>query len=159
MQRKRFSVEQITAILKQAEHGVPVAELCRQHGISGPSYSRWKKACGGMEPAEARELKQLREENSKLKRLVIAHGSQGGPAIGRGPLHRVSRVACPNLRPMRSCRSGVWPSDTNPPDPRQPGFQGSLRQGLKLDTPGHSAHGSQISFVTDGGCSTPRAAT
>lgn len=70
MKRKRFAVEQITAILKQAEHGVAVAELCRQHGISEQSFYRWKKTYGGMEPAEARELKQLREENTKLKRLV-----------------------------------------------------------------------------------------
>ena len=70
MKRKRFSVEQITAILKQAELGTPITELCRQHGISEQSYYRWKKVYGSMEPSEARELKQLREENTKLKRLV-----------------------------------------------------------------------------------------
>ena len=70
MKRKRFSIEQITGILKQAELGAPIAELCRQHGISEQSYYRWKKIYGGMEPSEARELKGLREENSKLKRLV-----------------------------------------------------------------------------------------
>ena len=70
MKKKRFSVEQITAILKQAELGTPIADLCRQHGISEQSYYRWKKVYGAMEPSEARELKQLREENMKLKRLV-----------------------------------------------------------------------------------------
>ena len=70
MKRKRFSVEQITAILKQAELGTPIADLCRQHGISEQSYYRWKKVYGAMEPSEARELRQLREENTKLKRLV-----------------------------------------------------------------------------------------
>ncbi len=70
MKKKRFAVEQIAAILKQAEHGVAVAELCRQHGISEQSFYRWKKVYGGLEPSEARELKQLREENNKLKRLV-----------------------------------------------------------------------------------------
>ena len=55
--------------MKQAELGAPIAELCRQHGISEQSYYRWKKIYGGMEPSEARELKQLREENMKLKRL------------------------------------------------------------------------------------------
>ena len=70
MKKKRFAVEQITAILKQAEHGVAVTELCRQHGISEQSFYRWKKVYGGLEPSEARELKQLREENNKLKRLV-----------------------------------------------------------------------------------------
>lgn len=70
MQRKRLAVEQITGLLKQAELGTPIAELCRQHGISEQSYYRWKKVYGGMEPSEARELKQLRDENTKLKRLV-----------------------------------------------------------------------------------------
>jgi putative transposase len=70
VKKKRFSVEQITAILKQAELGTPIADLCRQHGISEQSYYRWKKVYGAMEPSEARELKQLREENMKLKRLV-----------------------------------------------------------------------------------------
>lgn len=71
MKRKRFSVEQITGILKQADLGTPIAELCRIHGVSEQSYYRWKKIYGGMEqPSEARELKQLREENVKLKRLV-----------------------------------------------------------------------------------------
>ena len=70
MKKKRFSVEQITGILKQAELGTPIADLCRAHGVSEQSYYRWKKIYGGMEPSEARELKQLREENIKLKRLV-----------------------------------------------------------------------------------------
>jgi putative transposase len=70
VKKKRFSVEQITGILKQAELGAPIAALCRQHGISEQSYYRWKKVYGGMEPSEARELKQLRDENTKLKRIV-----------------------------------------------------------------------------------------
>jgi putative transposase len=70
VKRKRFSVEQITGILKQADLGTPIQELCRVHGVSEQSYYRWKKIYGGMEPSEARELKQLREENVKLKRLV-----------------------------------------------------------------------------------------
>jgi putative transposase len=67
---KRFSVEQVTGILKQAELGTPVRELCRVHGVPEQSFYRWKRVYGGMEPSEARELKQLREENVKLKRLV-----------------------------------------------------------------------------------------
>jgi putative transposase len=70
VKKKRFSVEQITGILKQAELGTPIAELCRQHGVSEQSFYRWKKVYGGMLPSEARELKQLRDENTKLKRLV-----------------------------------------------------------------------------------------
>ena len=49
---------------------MPVADLCRQHGIAEQSFYRWKKVYGGMEPSEARELKQLRDEYSKLKRRV-----------------------------------------------------------------------------------------
>jgi putative transposase len=70
VKRKRFSVEQITAILKQAETGTPVGDLCRQVGISEQTFYRWKKSYGGMLPGEARELKQLREENTRLKRVV-----------------------------------------------------------------------------------------
>lgn len=68
--RKRFSVEQITAVLKHAETGIPVGDVCRQAGISEQTSYRWKKVYGGMLPGEARELKQLREEHSRLKRLV-----------------------------------------------------------------------------------------
>jgi putative transposase len=70
VKRKRFSVEHITAVLHQAETGIPVTELCRQVGISEQTFYRWKKVYGGLAPSEARELKQLREENTKLKRVV-----------------------------------------------------------------------------------------
>ena len=70
MKRKRFSVEQIVAVLKQAEAGTPVGELIRHVGISEQTFYRWKKVYGGLQPSEARELKQLRDENTKLKRLV-----------------------------------------------------------------------------------------
>ena len=70
MKKRRFSIEQITVVLQQAEQGVPVGELCRKVGISEQSFYRWKKVYGGLQPSEARELKQLREENAKLKRLV-----------------------------------------------------------------------------------------
>ncbi len=70
MKKKRFSVEQITAVLKQADGGIPVGDVCRQAGVSEQTFYRWKKVYGGMLPGEARELKQLREENAKLKRLV-----------------------------------------------------------------------------------------
>jgi putative transposase len=70
VKKKRFSVEQITAVLHQAETGIPVTELCRQVGVSEQTFYRWKKVYGGLAPSEARELKQLREENTKLKRVV-----------------------------------------------------------------------------------------
>ena len=70
MKKKRFSVEQISAVLQQVGGGMPVGDVCRQVGISEQTFYRWKKEYAGMLPSEARELKQLRDENLKLKRLV-----------------------------------------------------------------------------------------
>lgn len=70
MKSERFSVEQITAVLQQVSGGVPLGEVCRQVGISEQTFYRLKKEYAGMPPSEARELKQLRDENTKLKRLV-----------------------------------------------------------------------------------------
>jgi len=68
VKKQRFSVEQITSVLQQVARGVPVGDVCRQVGISEQTFYRWKKTYDGMLPSEARELKQLREENTKLKR-------------------------------------------------------------------------------------------
>lgn len=70
MKRKRFSVEQIVAVLKQAELGLPVADLIRQVGISEQTFYRWKKQYAGMQSDQVRELKQLQDENARLKKLV-----------------------------------------------------------------------------------------
>ena len=70
MKKKRFSVEQISSMLQQVVGGMPVGDVCRQVGVSEQTYYRWKKIYGGVLPSEARELKQLRDENAKLKRLV-----------------------------------------------------------------------------------------
>jgi putative transposase len=66
----RHTEEQIIAILKQGEAGLATAELCRQHGITEQPYYRWKAKYGGMETGDARKLKQLEEENRKLKHVV-----------------------------------------------------------------------------------------
>ena len=70
MKRKRFSVEQIVAALKQVELGMPVADLIRRLGISEVTYYRWKKQYAGMQSDQVRELKQLQDENARLKKLV-----------------------------------------------------------------------------------------
>ena len=70
MKKKRFSVEHIAGILNAGDLGTAISELCRQHGVSEQIYYRWKRLYGNMEPSEARELRQLREENAKLKRIV-----------------------------------------------------------------------------------------
>ena len=70
MKKKRFSAEQIAAILKQQELGMPVAELIRKVGISEQTFYRWKKQYAGLDGSQLRELKQLQDENAKLKKLV-----------------------------------------------------------------------------------------
>ena len=70
MKKKRFSVEQIVAVLKQAEMGMAVSDLIRQIGISEQTFYRWKKLYSGMQSDQVRELKQLQDENGRLKKLV-----------------------------------------------------------------------------------------
>ena len=70
MKRKRYSEEQIAFALRQAESGTPIAEIVRKMGISEQTFYRWKKKFAGMGVAEVRRLKQLEEENRKLKQLV-----------------------------------------------------------------------------------------
>ena len=70
MARKRYSVEQIVAVVKAHENGTLIGDICRKMGISEATLYRWKKAYGGLEPDQVRELKPLREENERLKKLV-----------------------------------------------------------------------------------------
>lgn len=68
--KKKFSVEQIVGVLKQAEVGVPVAELILKTGITEQAYYRWKAKYAGLEVDQVRQIRQLRTENTKLKQLV-----------------------------------------------------------------------------------------
>jgi len=70
VKRKRFSVEQIVAVLSQAALGMAVADIVRQTGISEQTFYRWKKVYGGLQSDQVREWKLLQEENARLKRLV-----------------------------------------------------------------------------------------
>jgi len=70
VKRKRFSVEQIVAVLKQAELGMPVADIIRQVGIAEQTFYRWKRVYSGLQSDQVREFKQLQDENSRLKKLV-----------------------------------------------------------------------------------------
>jgi len=70
VKRKRFRVEQIVAVLKQAELGTPVSDLIRHVGIAEQTFYRWKRRYAGLESEQVRQFKQLQEENAKLKRLV-----------------------------------------------------------------------------------------
>ena len=70
MKSSRFSEEQIIGILRQSEAGAKTSELCRQQGISAGTFYAWSSKYGGLDVSEAKRLKQLEEENSKLKRIV-----------------------------------------------------------------------------------------
>jgi len=70
MKRKRFTEEQIIGVLKEHEAGTATSDLCRKHGVSAATFYNWKSKFGGMEVSEARRLKQLENENAKLKRLL-----------------------------------------------------------------------------------------
>jgi putative transposase len=70
MKRKRFTEEQIIGILKEHDLGAKTADLCRKHGVSEATFYNWKNKFGGMDVSEAKRLRQLQDENGKLKKLL-----------------------------------------------------------------------------------------
>ena len=70
MKRSRFNEEQIIAVLKEQEAGMPTAEVCRRHGISSATFYKWKSKFGGLEVSDARRLRTLEQENSRRKKLL-----------------------------------------------------------------------------------------
>jgi len=76
MKRSKFSESQIVKILKHAESGVPVAQLCREHGMSTASFYKWRSKYGGMDASMMSEMKALEEENRRLKRMYAEMSMQ-----------------------------------------------------------------------------------
>ncbi len=71
MKKSRFSDSQIIAVLKQAEGGAPVPDLCRQHGISSATFYKWRSKFGGMDASLMAQMKALQDENRRLKKLYV----------------------------------------------------------------------------------------
>lgn len=69
MKKSKFTETQIVSILKEADAGLKVSDVCRKHGISQPTFYKWKSKYGGMSPAELKRVKELEAEYSKLKRM------------------------------------------------------------------------------------------
>lgn len=76
MKTARFSDAQIMGILRQAESGVPVSELCREHGMSGASFYKWRSRYGGMDASMVSEMKAMADENRRLKRMYAEMSMQ-----------------------------------------------------------------------------------
>jgi putative transposase len=70
MKKSRFTEEQIVGVIKESEAGIPVAELCRKHGISDGTFYKWRAKYGGMQVSDVKKMKGLEEENATLKRLL-----------------------------------------------------------------------------------------
>ena len=72
MKRSRFTEEQIVGILREQETGVPTVEVCRKHGVSSATFYKWKAKYGGLDVSDAKRLKALEDENTRLKKLLAA---------------------------------------------------------------------------------------
>ena len=70
MKKSKFSDSQIISVLKQAEGGTPIPDLCREHGVSNATFYKWRAKFGGMDVSDAKRLKELEGENAKLKKLL-----------------------------------------------------------------------------------------
>ena len=93
MKRARFTEEQIIGVLKEHEAGAKTADLARKHGVSEATLYNWKAKYGGMDVSEAKRLKQLEEENAKLKKLLAEH-----VGCSRAPRASVKKMVGPAVK-------------------------------------------------------------
>jgi len=113
MRKSRYTEEQIFGLIKQADAGVNVAELCRKEGFSTATFYKWRAKFGGMEASDAKRLRELEGENAKLKKL-LAEAVLDNRRAGRLPMSRRSRWRRSRPWPARSkmsapSRSGATP--------------------------------------------------
>lgn len=90
MKKSKYSDAQIVAILKRAENGVPVADLCREHGMSSASFYKWRSKYGGMDASLRSRMKELDEENKRLKKMYAEKSMQNN--LLRKPLEKSSEA-------------------------------------------------------------------
>ena len=91
MKKSRFTDSQILAILKQAENGISVTELCRQHGMSSAAFYKWRSKYGGMDASMMARIKELEQENARLKKKCMQMLSYG-PRSCRSPLQKSGKA-------------------------------------------------------------------
>lgn len=101
MKKARFTESQIVSILKLADSGMKIDEICRQNGISNATYYNWKSKYGGMEAADIKRLKELEDENARLKKTVC--GSQPGKSCDEGAFCKKGLV----MAEKKDLRSGI----------------------------------------------------